>query len=160
MAKQTRAQRKKQKQHATPAPIEVNTVEESGVLDVEESTDENTANAVAEEKENDSAVKSEKVAAREAKEQAKRVERMKKATARAEAKKNKKERRGPKFIWIIVDYLKNVKLEMKRVVWPSRKEVGRMSAVVIVALLFFGVLIYVVDSVVVPLLDMYSALGG
>ncbi len=160
MAKQTRAQRKKQKQHMSPAPANVESVEESGALDVDETSEASTADVVAENKDVESSAKSEKLDAREAKEQAKRVERMKKATARAEAKKNKKERRGPKFFWRIVDYIKNVKVEMKRVVWPSRVEVGRMSAVVIVALVFFGVLIYVVDSIVVPLLDMYSTLGG
>ncbi len=160
MAKQTRAQRKKQKQHMSLAPANVESVEESGALDVDETSEASTADVVAENKDVESSAKSEKLDAREAKEQAKRVERMKKATARAEAKKNKKERRGPKFFWRIVDYIKNVKVEMKRVVWPSRVEVGRMSAVVIVALVFFGVLIYVVDSIVVPLLDMYSTLGG
>ncbi len=158
MAKQTRAQRKKQKQHMSPAPVDASVVEEDGVSVV--MADEAEGSATAETAEVADAAKAEKLAEREAKEQAKRVERAKKAQAKAEAKKNKKERKGPKFFWKLVDYFKNVKVEMKRVVWPSKKEVGRMSAVVIFALVFFGVLIYVVDSIVVPLLDLYSSLGG
>ncbi len=145
----------------SPAPVDAKSIEENGVSGVMDETQADTPSPdAAKDVEAVLAAKASKTDEREAKEQAKRVERMKKATAKAEAKKNKKERKGPKFFWKLVDYFKNVKVEMKRVVWPSRKEVGRMSAVVIVALLFFGVLIYVVDSVVVPLLDMYSSLGG
>ena len=71
-----------------------------------------------------------------------------------------KERRGPKFMWKIVDYIKNVRTEMKRVTWPTRPEVGRMSLVVIFALVFFGILIYIVDSAVTPVLYALSGLGG
>ena len=42
--------------------------------------------------------------------------------------------------------LTNVRNEMKRVVWPNRKEVVNSSVVVIVTLLFFVAFTFIVDS--------------
>lgn len=58
-------------------------------------------------------------------------------------------------------FLKDVKAEMKRVTWPSRTDVIRWSGVVVVALLFFGVFVALLDNVVVmPLLVLISGIGA
>jgi preprotein translocase subunit SecE len=60
----------------------------------------------------------------------------------------------------ITNYFHNVRLEIKRTTWPSRDEVLRMSLIVIGALLFFGVFIFIADWVMTNLLDLYSGLVG
>jgi preprotein translocase subunit SecE len=55
-------------------------------------------------------------------------------------------------------YVKNVRLEIKRTTWPSRQEVLRMSLIVVGALLFFGVFIFIMDWVMTHLLELYSGL--
>jgi len=42
-------------------------------------------------------------------------------------------------------YLVGVFAEMKRVVWPSRKEVLNSTLIVIVTLIFFGIFMFVID---------------
>jgi preprotein translocase subunit SecE len=59
----------------------------------------------------------------------------------------------------LVQYFNDVKSELKRVTWPTKQEVLNSSLVVIGALIFFGVLIFLVDAAVVPLLTAYSGLG-
>ena len=167
MAKKTRAQRKKQTQRAMSSPNQA-PIKEAQVGDVsdvveaaEEAVDPAVAAAEAERAAEEAAAEgARKLSEREAKQRAKLVEREKRASKRAEAKRGRKERRGPKFMWKIVDYIKNVRTEMKRVTWPTRPEVGRMSLVVIFALVFFGILIYIVDSAVTPVLYALSGLGG
>ena len=44
------------------------------------------------------------------------------------------------------EYLKGVKIETKKVVWPTRKELVSYTLVVIIACAFFGLLIWGVDS--------------
>lgn len=58
-------------------------------------------------------------------------------------------------------FLRDVKAEMKRVTWPSRTDVIRWSGVVVVALLFFGVFVALLDNVIVmPLLVLISGIGA
>ena len=57
-------------------------------------------------------------------------------------------------------FFKDVKAEMKRVTWPSKEEVLRWSGVVIVALLFFGVFAWAIDTVSEVLLSAISGLGA
>jgi preprotein translocase subunit SecE len=170
MAKKTRAERKKQTQRALNNPNQASKqasvgdtyeIEENEAsaeeIEAQEAKAAEAAKAEAEAKESEA---ERKLKEREAKQREKLVAREKKASARAAAKKGKTTRRGPKFFWKFVDYLKNVRVEMKRVVWPTRAELGRMSVIVIIALVFFGVLIYLVDSAVTPLLYMLSGIGG
>ena len=56
-------------------------------------------------------------------------------------------------------YLKNVRQEIKRTSWPSRDEVFRMSAIVIGALLFFGITIFSLDSIMTRLVALYARLA-
>jgi preprotein translocase subunit SecE len=71
---------------------------------------------------------------------------------REEAKKKKK----PRF-----QGLRNVRAEMKRVTWPTRQDVTRWSVVVTVALVFFTLFTYVLDTfAVTPLLYFISGFAA
>lgn len=76
-----------------------------------------------------------------------------KSSAKASAKKTEK-KKGNRFI----EYVKGVRTEMKRVTWPTKDELIHMSLVVLGTLVFFGLLIFAVDSGVTPLLDAFSQL--
>ncbi|MDR3307958.1 MAG: preprotein translocase subunit SecE [Coriobacteriales bacterium] len=58
----------------------------------------------------------------------------------------------------ILNYFHNVRLEIKRTTWPTRSEVLNMTLIVIGALIFFGVLIFILDWVMTNLLVLYSLL--
>jgi preprotein translocase subunit SecE len=67
----------------------------------------------------------------------------------------------PSFFARVSQYLRDVRAEMGRVVWPSRPEVLNSSVVVVTALIFFILFIAIVDYVVViPLLGFVSKIGG
>jgi preprotein translocase subunit SecE len=66
---------------------------------------------------------------------------------------------APNFFGRVVQYLRDVRSEMKRVVWPERPEVINSSIVVIVTLLFFAAFTFVVDAIVVQLLQLFARLG-
>ena len=97
----------------------------------------------------------------------------KKADAKADAKKDAAKKQDPKkadakkadknkkpgLFERLKDYLHNVKLEMKRVTWPTKQEVWRMSLVVIIALIFFGLLFYAIDSILAPLMVQFGKLA-
>jgi preprotein translocase subunit SecE len=55
------------------------------------------------------------------------------------------------------NYFRDVRSEMKRVVWPDRPEILNSSVVVIVALIFFAVFIALTDVVVQRII---TALGS
>lgn len=58
-------------------------------------------------------------------------------------------------------FLSDVRSEMRRVTWPTRQDVLQWSGVVVVALLFFGVFVAVLDNwVVTPILLAISSLGA
>ena len=77
-----------------------------------------------------------------------------KAVSTEPEKKQKKE-------WRIVTFLKNVRAEMKRVTWPTRTDVIRWSGVVVVALLFFGLYVALLDNAIItPLLVLISNIGA
>jgi preprotein translocase subunit SecE len=54
----------------------------------------------------------------------------------------------PGFFARLGNYFRDVRSEMKRVVWPSRPEVINSSVVVIVTLIFFATFIALTDIVV------------
>jgi preprotein translocase subunit SecE len=74
----------------------------------------------------------------------------KKAVKKADAK--------PNIFRRFMNYAKAVKIELTRVVWPTRAELLRMSIIVVCTLIFFGVIIFLVDSGVTPLLHLFSQL--
>ena len=51
--------------------------------------------------------------------------------------------------WIkgVVDYYNELRMEMRRVTWPNRKQVEGTTAVVIVTVFAFAAYFFVVDSV-------------
>ena len=58
-------------------------------------------------------------------------------------------------------FLRDVKAEMKRVTWPTRNDVIRWSGVVVVALIFFGVFVALLDNAIItPLLFLISGIGA
>jgi preprotein translocase subunit SecE len=56
-------------------------------------------------------------------------------------------------------YFKDVRSEMKRVVWPQRPEVLNSSVVVIVTLIFFVALTFFLDSIVIQVLRLIRQMG-
>ena len=84
-----------------------------------------------------------------------------KAPTRAQSKAAKNARQSSKqkkdsIFKRILTYFKNVRLEIKRTTWPSRNEVFRMSLIVVGALLFFGVFIFIIDWAMTRLLEIYA----
>ncbi|MFO7981506.1 MAG: preprotein translocase subunit SecE [Candidatus Aminicenantes bacterium] len=47
----------------------------------------------------------------------------------------------------IIPFLKEVRAEIKKVTWPSRKEIYRTTIVVIIATIFFGFYLYFMDII-------------
>lgn len=45
----------------------------------------------------------------------------------------------------IKDYFKGIKTEVKKVVWPTRKELGSYTAVVLLSCVFFAVGFWLID---------------
>ena len=84
----------------------------------------------------------------------------KSAPAAKKAKDAKDSKKGgkPGIFTRVSTYFKNVRTEMKRVVWPSRDELVKYSVAVVAMLVFFGVLIAVVDSLILPALYAFSGL--
>jgi preprotein translocase subunit SecE len=62
------------------------------------------------------------------------------ANTRKNAAQQTKKRRG----W--AEYFRGVRLETKKVVWPTRQETVSYTVIVIVACVFFGVFLWAVDS--------------
>ena len=71
-------------------------------------------------------------------------------------KKAEQKAKKPRF-----QFLHEVRAELKRVTWPTKRDVLRWSGVVVVALLFFGISVAALDNLVVtPLLVFISGLGA
>lgn len=78
---------------------------------------------------------------------------------KAEVKKSDKKDAAPKKRRF--QFLYDVRAELKRVTWPSRQDVLRWSLVVLGALLFFGILVFLLDNyAVTPILVFISGLGA
>jgi preprotein translocase subunit SecE len=61
-------------------------------------------------------------------------------------KKDDKKKRVPKRDRVsFSEYLSGVKTEIKKVVWPTRKELGAFTTVVVIACTFFALLFAAVD---------------
>ncbi len=65
---------------------------------------------------------------------------MERAKKRAKAGTPKRERRSLK------EYFKGVRLEMKKVVWPTKKELGSYTVVVLLACAVFALAFWAIDS--------------
>lgn len=79
--------------------------------------------------------------------------------SQARAKDPKKANKKPNIFRRFIEYIKQVRLEIKRTTWPTKNEVLNMTIIVLVALLFFGVLIFVLDLIMVQLVNLYGQLA-
>jgi preprotein translocase subunit SecE len=68
----------------------------------------------------------------------------------------------PNFFARMGNYFRDVRSEMKRVVWPTRPEIINSSIVVIIALIFFSAFIALTDIVVQQIVTMLGSIriGG
>ena len=69
-----------------------------------------------------------------------------KAAPKKSANKNNGKAAKPSLFQRLGAYLKGVKTELKRVVWPGREEVINSSIVVVVTLVFFALFSLIVDG--------------
>ena len=65
----------------------------------------------------------------------------KRMSAAAASQSKKKEKRGG-----LKEYFKGVKLEMKKVVWPTKKELGSFTAVVLITCAAFAIVFWAIDT--------------
>jgi preprotein translocase subunit SecE len=54
----------------------------------------------------------------------------------------------------LMQYLRDVRAEMRRVVWPGRQEVVNSSVVVVVTLIFFVAFTFIIDTAVFEILRL------
>ena len=57
-------------------------------------------------------------------------------------------------------YLKGVEAELKKVVWPTRKELINYTIVVFLVTIFIALLIYVFDAIFAQLINMLLRIVG
>ena len=57
-------------------------------------------------------------------------------------------------------YLKDVRTELRRVIWPSRKDVVNSSVIVVITLLFFMLFTLVIDNIAsFVFIDVLAGIG-
>lgn len=79
----------------------------------------------------------------------------------APAKKASKAKNAkPNFLTRTKKYFGAVRSEMKRVVWPSKKELINYSVAVVVSLIVVGVVIAGLDTIITEGLVLFSGLRG
>jgi len=66
----------------------------------------------------------------------------------------------PSLVARLKGYLKGVVTELKRVVWPTRKEVLNSTVIVLVTLVFFGIFAFIVDWLATGLMDILIGLAA
>jgi preprotein translocase SecE subunit len=77
------------------------------------------------------------------------VKKSQQATAKDSKKAPKKAQKKPGIFSRFFTYIGNVRQEVKRTTWPTRFEVLNMTIIVIIALLFFGALIFLIDQLMI-----------
>lgn len=55
----------------------------------------------------------------------------------------------------IIEFLKNVTREMRKVTWPNRKELVNYTITVVVTVVFFALFFFVVDLGISSLLNVF-----
>lgn len=63
-----------------------------------------------------------------------------------ETKKRNLAAQQPKKKTSVKEYFKGIRIEMKKVVWPTKKELGSYTAVVILTCAFFALAFWAIDS--------------
>ncbi|WP_455137222.1 preprotein translocase subunit SecE [Thermophilibacter sp.] len=82
------------------------------------------------------------------------------AKVEKKAADKKKAEKKPGIFRRLLNYLGDVRSEMRRVVWPSKSELKSYSLAIIVMLIVFGVVIWLVDSGIVAALVGFTGLRG
>ena len=73
---------------------------------------------------------------------------------------SKKSAEKPSIFKRFGTYLKDVRTELRRVIWPSRKDVVNSSVIVIVTLMFFVAFTFIIDNISSYLfLDLLAGIG-
>ena len=72
----------------------------------------------------------------------------------------KKADKKPGIFRRLLNYLGDVRSEMRRVVWPSKEELKSYSVAIIAMPIVFGIVIWLVDSGIVAALVGYTGLRG
>jgi preprotein translocase subunit SecE len=82
------------------------------------------------------------------------------------AKKSKNAAKGgsgqtkkPNIFARLMDYFRGVRTELKRVTWPTRKEVLNSCVIVIVTLVFFAALTTLIDSGATEVITLWNKIG-
>ena len=78
----------------------------------------------------------------------------------AKAKKDKKSDKKPGFFSRIGKWFKEMKVELKKVQWPTRKQTVNNTLIVIACVVVVGVFIWVFDFVAVNVIDIIIKLLG
>jgi preprotein translocase subunit SecE len=93
--------------------------------------------------------------------EAKKAAAKKSAPAKKNAKAKKKDKnKKPGFFARIKNYFGSVRSEMKRVVWPTKKELINYSVTVCLSLIVVGLVIAVLDMGIEQALVLFSGLRG
>lgn len=71
---------------------------------------------------------------------------LKSSQEKSGSKKEKSEKKDKKKRGGLIEYFKGVKLEMKKVVWPTNKELGSYTVVVLATCIAFALLFWGIDS--------------
>lgn len=94
----------------------------------------------------------------DAKKAAPKKDAAKKASSAQKATKKDKKNAKPGMFARAKKYIGSIRTEMRRVVWPSKKELVNYSVAVIVSLIVVGVVIAVLDAVIGEGLVLFSGL--
>ena len=83
-------------------------------------------------------------------------------TAQSGSKKSKKAKKDkkPGFLARIGKWLKEMKVELKKVQWPSRKQTVNNTLIVIACVVVVGVFIWVFDYLALSIIDIIISLLG
>ena len=73
-------------------------------------------------------------------------ERLETKPVSAKDEKKKKRRQAPREKRSLKDSLKAIRLEMKKVVWPTKKELGSYTVIVLITCTFFAVCFWALDT--------------
>lgn len=67
---------------------------------------------------------------------------------------------APGFLGRTKAYFKGVRAELHRVTWPTKSDVLNYTLIVLGTLVFFGVLIWVLDALILPAFVGFAGLRG
>lgn len=76
------------------------------------------------------------------------------------AKKEKKSEKKPGFFARIGKWLKEMKVELKKVVWPTRKQTVNNTLIVIACVIVVGIFIWIFDYLAGSVIDIIISLLG